>query len=98
MKFNFDWNYVAAGAPYITISGLALGFNAPSIALLGNPEEVIAYADRGNIRMRSKYKRMIRHEKKRNVAVAAIARELACYVWGIMTNHIEPREEGKKAA
>ena len=64
----------------------------------GNPEEVIAYADRGNIRMRSKYKRMIRHEKKRNVAVAAIARELACYVWGIMTNHIEPREEGKKAA
>ena len=64
----------------------------------GNPEEVIAYADRGNIRMRSKYKRMIRREKKRNVAVAAIARELACYVWGIMTNHIEPREEGKKAA
>ena len=41
MKFNFDWNYVAAGAPYITISGLALGFNAPSSALLGNPEEVI---------------------------------------------------------
>jgi transposase len=64
----------------------------------GNPAEVIAYADRGNIRMRSKYKRMIRHEKKRNVAVAAIARELACYVWGIMTNHIEPREEGKKVA
>ena len=64
----------------------------------GNPAEVIAYADRGNIRMRSKYKRMIRREKKRNVAVAAIARELACYVWGIMTNHIEPGEEGKKAA
>lgn len=41
MKFNFDWNYVAAGAPYITISELALGFNTPSISLLGNPEEVI---------------------------------------------------------
>ena len=41
MKFNFDWNYVAAGAPYITISELALGFNAPSISLLGNPEEFI---------------------------------------------------------
>ena len=41
MKFNFDWNYVAAGAPCITISELALGFNAPSISLLGNPEEVI---------------------------------------------------------
>ena len=32
---------MAAGAPYITISELALGFNAPSISLLGNPEEVI---------------------------------------------------------
>ena len=41
MKFNFDWNYVAAGAPYITISELALGFNTPSISLLGNPEEVM---------------------------------------------------------
>lgn len=41
MKFNFNWNYVAAGAPYITISELALGFNAPSISLLGNPEEII---------------------------------------------------------
>lgn len=40
MKFDFDWNYVAAGAPYITISELALAFNTPSISLLGNPEEV----------------------------------------------------------
>ena len=64
----------------------------------GNPAEVIAYADRGNTRMRSKYYRMIRHGKKRNVAVAAVARELACFAWGIMTNHLEPREEGKKAA
>ena len=45
MKFNFDWNYVAAGAPYITISELALGFNTPSISLLGNPEEVIVGFD-----------------------------------------------------
>ena len=64
----------------------------------GNPAEVIAYADRGNTRMRSKYYRMIRHGKKRNVAVAAVARELACFAWGIMTDHLEPREEGKKAA
>lgn len=40
MKFDFDWNYVAAGAPYITISELALAFNTPSISLLGNPEKV----------------------------------------------------------
>ena len=29
------------------------------------------------------------HGKKRNVAVAAIARELACFVWGMMTDNIE---------
>ena len=45
MKFNFDWNCVAAGAPYITISALALGFNTPSISLLGNPEEVVVGFD-----------------------------------------------------
>ena len=64
----------------------------------GNPTEVIAYADRGNTRMRSKYYRMIRHGKKDNVAVAAVARELACFIWGLMTNNITPKEEGTKAA
>ena len=64
----------------------------------GNPTEVIAYADRANTRMRSKYYRMIRHGKKDNVAVAAVARELACFIWGLMTNNITPKEEGTKAA
>ena len=54
----------------------------------GNPAGVIAYADMANIRMRAKYYRMIRHGKKHNVAIAAIARELACYVWGMMTENI----------
>ena len=54
----------------------------------GNPAEVIAYADKANTRLRSKYYRMIRHGKKRNVAVAAVARELACFVWGMMTDNI----------
>jgi len=31
---------------------------------------------------------MIRHGKKQNVAVAAIARELACFIWGMMTGNI----------
>ena len=35
------------------------------------------------------YYKFIRHGKKRNVAVAAIARELACFVWGMMTDNIE---------
>lgn len=49
MKFNFDWNYVAAGAPYITISELAIGFNTPAISLLGNPEEVVLGFDDENM-------------------------------------------------
>lgn len=54
----------------------------------GNPANVISYADKANTRLRSKYYRLIRHGKKRNVAVAAVARELACFVWGMMTDNI----------
>ena len=53
----------------------------------GNTVEVIAYADKANTRLRSKYYKMIRHGKKRNVAVAAVARELVCFVWGMMTDN-----------
>lgn len=50
MNFNFDWDYVAAGAPYITISELALGFNLPSISMLGNPESVnIGFDDKNMV-------------------------------------------------
>lgn len=64
----------------------------------GNSPDVIAYADRANIRLRSRYYRMIRHEKKKNVAVAAVARELACFVWGLMTGNIEPVNRNTKTA
>lgn len=57
----------------------------------GNPAEVITYADRANTRLRSRYYKFIRQGKARNVAVAAIARELACFVWGMMTDNISPR-------
>ncbi len=50
----------------------------------GNPTEVISYADKANARMRGRYYRLIRHGKKRNIAVVAIARELACFVWGLI--------------
>ena len=53
----------------------------------GNSTEVIAYADKANTRMRSRYYRLIRNGKARNVAVAAVARELACFVWGMMTDN-----------
>lgn len=72
----------------------AIGYKSKALKArqAGNPSDVIAYADRANVRLRSKYYRMIRHGKKRNVAVAAIARELACFVWGMATGHIKPRE------
>lgn len=54
----------------------------------GQPTDVIVYADKANTRLRSKYYRMIRHGKKNNVAVTAVARELACFVWGMMTGNI----------
>ena len=57
----------------------------------GNSPEVIAYADRANTRLRSKYYRLIRNGKKKNTAVAAAARELACFVWGMMNHRLEPR-------
>ena len=63
----------------------------------GNSAEVIAYADKANTRLRSKYYRLIRHGKKRNVAVAAVARELACFIWGMMTDNIEVKTKSKAA-
>ena len=54
----------------------------------GNAPEVVAYADKANERLRRKYYKMIRHGKKRNVAVTAVARELACFIWGMMTENI----------
>ena len=55
---------------------------------IGQSAEVIAYADKANTRLRSKYYRMIRHGKAKNVAVAAVARELACFIWGMMSGNI----------
>ena len=54
----------------------------------GNDPAVISYADKANERMRRKYYKMIFRGKQRNVAVTAGARELACFVWGIMTDNI----------
>lgn len=53
----------------------------------GNRREIIAYADRCNARVKRKFFRIESHSP-RNVAKVAAARELACFVWGIMTEHI----------
>ena len=43
--------------------------------------EVVAYADKANEILRRKYFKM--------VARMAVARELACFIWGMMTDNIE---------
>ena len=55
----------------------------------GNAPSDIAYADRGNERLRRRYFRMVNKGKSRNTAVTAIARELSCFIWGMMTGNTE---------
>ena len=54
----------------------------------GNKPEVIAYADRACERLRRKYIHITLRAKPVNIAKTAVARELACFIWGMMTGHI----------
>ena len=55
----------------------------------GCSTEVIAYADKANERLRRRfYKMTLSKGVKRNVATTAIARELACFIWGMMTGNV----------
>lgn len=55
----------------------------------GNDPAVIAYADKANERLRRRYYRMVlKNNKKTNVAKTAVARELACFMWGMLTGNI----------
>lgn len=54
----------------------------------GNTEEIIAYADKANVRLRKRYYHLVNRNKKcANKANTAVARELACFVWGMMTGN-----------
>ncbi len=55
----------------------------------GNTAAVITYADKANERLRRRYYRMVlTNGKNANVAKTAIARELACFMWGMVTGNI----------
>ena len=55
----------------------------------GNIPQVIAYADKANERLRRRfYKMTLSKGINRNVAATAIARELACFMWGLMTDNV----------
>lgn len=64
-----------------------------SIALKKRQEgcspEIIAYADKANERLRRRfYKLTLNKGVNRNKATTAIARELSCFIWGMMTGNI----------
>jgi len=53
----------------------------------GNEPKVITYADRANERLKRKFYRIM-FRSKRNIAITAVARELACFIWGMMTDNV----------
>ena len=55
---------------------------------LGQDVKVIDYTDKAVLRLQKKYHQMILRGVNKNIAVTAIARELACFVWGVETGHI----------
>lgn len=59
----------------------------------GQKTDVIAYADRGTARIKKKYFALLKNGKNTNVAKAACARELACFIWGMKTGNMDSREE-----
>jgi transposase len=52
----------------------------------GNEPKVIAYADKANERLRRKFYKLL-FRSKYNIAATAVARELACFIWGMMTGN-----------
>jgi transposase len=79
----------------------AIGYKSKDLKArqAGNSAQVIAYADKANERLRRKYYKMTKRGVRGNVAKTAIARELACFIWGMMTGRItkpvEQNAEGK---
>ena len=51
--------------------------------------DIVAYANKANERLRRRYYKMIGKGKKYNIVKTAIARELACFIWGMMTDNIQ---------
>jgi transposase len=54
-------------------------------ALRGQPPNVIDYARRSQQRLHKRFRALVSHGKRSQVAVTAVARELCGFVWGVMT-------------
>ena len=57
----------------------------------GSDPHTIAYADACGIRLQKRYYRILLKAKKRNIAVTDVARELTCFIWGLLTNNMTLR-------
>ena len=55
----------------------------------GNPAQVIAYADRAQRRLHRTYNKLVLNSVPRNKAIVAVARELSCFIWGMMNDRID---------
>lgn len=63
----------------------------------GMDPDVVAYADRGNERLKLIYwNGYHKHAKHPNLVKTRMARELACFVWGMMTNNLQTRGDSMK--
>lgn len=61
----------------------------------GCDPEVIAYADRCSERIKRRYYKAVTvGSKNHNVVIIGLARELAGFIWGMMTDHMESRTAG----
>ncbi|WP_439847841.1 transposase [Lacticaseibacillus paracasei] len=54
----------------------------------GQDISVISYADKASFHLHHKFTHLIAQGKSYNIAVIAVARELAGYVWGMETGNI----------
>lgn len=54
---------------------------------IGQSELVIQYADKALSRLQRKFSRMVFHSKPKQIAVTSVARELAGFIWGVMTEN-----------
>lgn len=61
---------------------------------VGKDIRVISYCDRASERLMRKYQHLMYRNIIHNKAITAVARELACFIWGIMNNKLEERAIG----
>lgn len=54
----------------------------------GQPNELVAYADKCSLRLGKKYKKMIARGKSKQTTVTAIGRELSGFIWGLMVEKV----------